>query len=152
MTVDRAVRVIDFKVNDFSVVNKCSNLANASHLQGNDRISGYIFKMGLNPFRWISSFILILMFKATVRVNLCCWKGIVKCPRHLKFGSYFGGIKHSSEILFLLESSETFVIISVQVVCHNDSFVTWQLWRSSAGVFAIPEVGPTSVVFRSFLL
>jgi hypothetical protein len=80
MTIDRAVRIIDFKVNYFSVVNNCSNLVNALQLQGNVRIAGSIFKRGRNFFCLISSFTLILMIKGTVHIKLYCWKRIVKCP------------------------------------------------------------------------
>jgi hypothetical protein len=34
MTIDRAVRIIDFQVNYFSVVNECSNLVNALQFAG----------------------------------------------------------------------------------------------------------------------
>lgn len=50
MTIDRAVRIIDFKVNYFSVVNKCSNLVNALQLQGNIRLAGSVFKRGRKFF------------------------------------------------------------------------------------------------------
>jgi hypothetical protein len=50
MTIDRAVRAIDFKVNYFSAVNKCRNLVNALELRGNIRIAGSIFKRDRNFF------------------------------------------------------------------------------------------------------